>query len=614
MAQTPFQKANRVFKARTWLPRGGRGLPTGGGACPAPRTLAQRRGWRTTGLFQGFCGAAFAAGRKGSLSEAGEEADFRGWRGRAGSGQALRTVGKRANVPIPLAPAVVRSSRAMWRHTHLSPETRAHLDKLRRHVEGVMTPFVTSGEVALPQGVTLRFDDGAAVTLHPGDARAPAALRARCQPASFGHGRATRVDPRVRKALQRNARGAFVVEGFDPASVLDAVRRDLCPHDPNPLRAELYAVNVYGPGDHFVTHKDTPRGDDMIGTLVLCATRSFCGGEMTFTRGGARRRVACAAGLRGVVVKEAVWLAFFGDVDHAVETVRGGDRVTLTWLLRRSEGAPRAAARRQRLTEGLSAALRRALCDELFATHRFTLAVPCTHLYAGVPGFVKAAPAIDARTVLRLKGRDQEVAAALLDVGLDVTFQRYLIDQGCDQYWPLARLPTPTERAVFHNDRISGSQIEHKLPVEGTPDQVDVQWLTNPVEGYERPADPKAATEFLGAAEYSETGYFGNEGSDAEFYLHAALRVDFPAMDTPRRKRLIAAARRATESAEAPKKVKAAKAKAVRPASPPADAKREYMASELRALGHTPAAVKKMLADGTLERCSYGWYRFTRGS
>ncbi len=33
-------------------------------------------------------------------------------------------------------------------------------------------------------------------------------------------------------------------------------------------------------------------------------------------------------------------MAFVGDVDHAVETVRVEDRVTLTWLLRRSEGAP----------------------------------------------------------------------------------------------------------------------------------------------------------------------------------------------------------------------------------------------------------------------------------
>ncbi len=206
------------------------------------------------------------------------------------------------------------------------------------------------------------------------------------------------------------------------------------------------------------------------------------------------------------------------------------------------------------------------------------------------------------------------MAAALLGVGLDVTFPRYLIDQGCDQYWPLARLPTPAERAVFHDDRISGSQIEHKLPVEGTPDQVDVQWLTNPVRGTSARRTRRRRRSSSGRRSTLETGYFGNEGSDAEFYLHAALRVDFPATDTPRRKRLIAAARRATESAEAPKEVKAAKAKAVRPARLPADAKREYMASELRALGHTPVAVKKMLADGTLERCSYGLYRFTRGS
>lgn len=38
----------------------------------------------------------------------------------------------------------------------------------------------------------------------------------------------------------------------------------------------------------------------------------------------------------------------------------------------------------------------------------------------------------------------------------------------------------------------------------------------------------------------------------------------------------------------------------------------ELMASELKALGHTPADVKRMLADGVLERAGFGWYRFTR--
>jgi len=58
-----------------------------------------------------------------------------------------------------------------------------------------------------------------------------------------------------------------------------------------------------------------------------------------------------------------------------------------------------------------------------------------------------------------------------------------------------------------------------------------------------------------------------------------------------------------------PKKAAAAK----KPAAPKATAaapRREYTAGELRALGHTPAAVKKMLAAGTLESVSYGWYRF----
>jgi uncharacterized Zn finger protein len=58
----------------------------------------------------------------------------------------------------------------------------------------------------------------------------------------------------------------------------------------------------------------------------------------------------------------------------------------------------------------------------------------------------------------------------------------------------------------------------------------------------------------------------------------------------------------APKKAVAPKKAAAPKV-----TTPPA---REYTASELRALGHTPAAVKKMLAAGTLENVSYGWYRF----
>ena len=52
-------------------------------------------------------------------------------------------------------------------------------------------------------------------------------------------------------------------------------------------------------------------------------------------------------------------------------------------------------------------------------------------------------------------------------------------------------------------------------------------------------------------------------------------------------------------------------AKAVTATRKPAPAAEHTMA-ELRAMGHSAARVKAMLKDGSLERVSYGWYRFTR--
>ncbi len=66
----------------------------------------------------------------------------------------------------------------------------------------------------------------------------------------------------------------------------------------------------------------------------------------------------------------------------------------------------------------------------------------------------------------------------------------------------------------------------------------------------------------------------------------------------------------------AKKKTAAKKPVAKKPAAPivvaaPAPAPEHTMA-ELKAMGHTPARVKAMLKDGSLERASFGWYRFTR--
>ena len=55
----------------------------------------------------------------------------------------------------------------------------------------------------------------------------------------------------------------------------------------------------------------------------------------------------------------------------------------------------------------------------------------------------------------------------------------------------------------------------------------------------------------------------------------------------------------------APKKKKPAAVVAAAPAP-------EHTMAELRAMGHSPARVKAMLKEGTIERASFGWYRFIR--
>ncbi|KAJ6533286.1 hypothetical protein DFH09DRAFT_1325786 [Mycena vulgaris] len=69
------------------------------------------------------------------------------------------------------------------------------------------------------------------------------------------------------------------------------------------LRAEMYKLNVYGPGSFFNAHNDTPRSDTMIGSLVLVFPAAHSGGSLG------------------------------GDVTHAVEPVKTGHRVTLTYNL-----------------------------------------------------------------------------------------------------------------------------------------------------------------------------------------------------------------------------------------------------------------------------------------
>lgn len=99
---------------------------------------------------------------------------------------------------------------------------------------------------------------------------------------------------------------------------------------------------MYSTGGHSVPHKDTPRGADMLGTLVVCLPVPFDFGELEVPHGGVTKTFAWSNGRRsGPTSGELPWATFFGDVGHEGKKIWSGHRVSLTWLLRRGSGLPR---------------------------------------------------------------------------------------------------------------------------------------------------------------------------------------------------------------------------------------------------------------------------------
>src|SRR5262249_3037339 len=146
------------------------------------------------------------------------------------------------------------------------------------------------------------------------------------------------------------------------------VQRELVPHDPNPISAGLYTVNVYTDGGHFAPHKDTPRGSDMFGTLVVCLPSQFANGKFVLSHRGVVQKDDWGRAIQAQKKPSQLhWAAFFGDVNHQIEPIWSGARVTLTYLLRRGAGgAPARDAARQDLAPRVQEAWRALLADPGF--------------------------------------------------------------------------------------------------------------------------------------------------------------------------------------------------------------------------------------------------------
>jgi hypothetical protein len=113
-------------------------------------------------------------------------------------------------------------------------------------------------------------------------------------------------------------------------------------------------------------------------------------------------------------------------------------------------------------------------------------------------------------------------------------YRPYLHETCAGESWRLSREPTPREIAIFDRAQLGASMLE-QLPIEhharwmerGNDD--DVSWIAPPPWQRAKGADhAEPAEKLLGELEYSSTDYFGNEGSDAAFYMSAALLATVP--------------------------------------------------------------------------------------
>jgi hypothetical protein len=428
----------------------------------------------------------------------------------------------------------------------MSKKTRSALEQLQLAIHGVTAPFSCDGTCVPKKPVTFVFGDQTRFEVTRGintleQKNELKVLLEHCKPAPFGDGKKTRYDRNVRDALQLKAeQGGFSIEGFDPesAGILKKIQRELVPHDPNPISAELYSVNIYTGGGHFAPHKDTPRGSDMIGTLVVCLPSQFRSGNLVLSHRGVVQSYDWGSAIQKQKKSNQLhWAAFFGDVNHEIKRIWNGARVTLTYLLRRGESGASGDVAGEDLAPRIQEAWQVLLADKSFLPDGGILGYPCCHLYHQDSRFQSKQSPIDRQSSTMLKGRDHLVAATSLQAGLKVSFNPYMFENCANETWQLDRFPTIKEKSKLGR-QMDSSGLENALPIRASSEQegdFGVTWLESPPssDGSTQQSNEEHDPEFPAAAhlhscDYCPWGYFGNESSEVDLYTFAALHIEIP--------------------------------------------------------------------------------------
>lgn len=382
---------------------------------------------------------------------------------------------------------------------------RDALDTLDEHVvcDGTWQPTEPLA-IMLPDGDVAAVDDPSFVGW----------LLAHSELAPFGDGAQTRTDPAIRNAQRLIARGKAQVTGLDLEDLTAQIEGYLLPTGQY-FEAELTDVLVYPTGGRFASHRDTPYTRDLVGTLVVELPSAHTGGAFIVDDGRRRRRYDWST-----PSDEPRWIAIHADVDHEVELVTSGARVTLVYAL---SGKGRSAYSTQRFAE-VQRVIRTLREPEPF------LVACARHVISGVEP-----PALDS-----LRGTDREIAQVFLEEGYQVTVRECLIaspnnGSRAPRFQPDYDL-TPARLALRIPPEVLAN-LEHMVTFargytnDSGGEYPDEQ--ASSLAPYLLPAVAparwvirrNAAATLLRESFFDQDGFFGNGGFDAYLYSLAALEV-----------------------------------------------------------------------------------------
>ncbi|PBK99926.1 hypothetical protein ARMGADRAFT_985887, partial [Armillaria gallica] len=172
---------------------------------------------------------------------------------------------------------------------------------------------------------------------HPTDAELNTLAEA-CKPAPFGRDSEEVLDDTYRKALKLDTIFFATTLDLQMTKILDQIRVDLMDgylSTEKRIRPELYKLYIYGEGSFFKSYKDTPRSENMFGSLIIVFPTGHQGGGLALRSHGKEWVFDASSLLANSTADEPeiAYAAFYSDVDHEVFPVTSGSRVTLTYNL-----------------------------------------------------------------------------------------------------------------------------------------------------------------------------------------------------------------------------------------------------------------------------------------